>query len=32
MSLKSSNKVETNVWALEISIDGATFEAAVNQA
>lgn len=32
MSLKSSNKVETNVWALEISVDGATFEAAVNQA
>ncbi len=32
MSLKSSNKVETNVWALEISIDGAAFEAAVNQA
>ena len=32
MSLKSSNKVETNVWELEISIDGEKFEAAVNQA
>lgn len=32
MSLKSSNKVETNVWELEIAIDGDTFEAAVNQA
>ena len=32
MSLKSSNKVETNTWELEIAIDGATFEAAVNKA
>ncbi len=32
MSLKSSNKVETNVWELEIAIDGEKFEAAVNQA
>lgn len=32
MSLKSSNKVETNVWELEIAIDGDKFEAAVNQA
>lgn len=32
MSLKSSNKVETNTWQLEIAIDGATFEAAVNKA
>lgn len=32
MSLKSSNKVETNVWELEISIDGEKFENAVNQA
>ena len=32
MSLKSSNKVETNTWQLEIAIDGAAFEAAVNKA
>lgn len=32
MSLKSSNKVETNTWELEIAIDGATFEDAVNKA
>lgn len=32
MSLKSSNKVETNVWELEISIDADAFEKAVNQA
>lgn len=32
MSLKSSNKVETNVWELEIAIDGATFEAAIAKA
>ncbi|MEG1845797.1 MAG: trigger factor [Oscillospiraceae bacterium] len=32
MSLKSSNKVETNIWELEIAIDGATFEAAVAKA
>ena len=32
MSLKSSNKVETNTWELEIAIDGAAFEEAVNKA
>jgi len=32
MSLKSSNKVETNTWELEIAIDGASFEEAVNKA
>ncbi len=32
MSLKSSNNVETNVYALEIEIDAATFEAAQNKA
>ncbi len=32
MSLKSSNKVEENVWELEIAVDGETFEAAVNKA
>ena len=32
MSLKSSEKVETNVWQLEISIDADRFEKAVNQA
>lgn len=32
MSLKSSNKVETNTWQLEIAIDGEAFEAAVNKA
>ena len=32
MSLKASNKVETNVWELEISIDGEAFEKAVNEA
>lgn len=30
--LKTSNKVETNVYELEIAIDGATFEAAVQKA
>lgn len=32
MSLKSSNKVEENVWELEVTVDGETFEAAVNKA
>lgn len=32
MSLKSSNKVETNVWEVEASIDGETFKAAVDKA
>ena len=32
MSLKSSNNVETNVYALEIEIDAATFDAAQNKA
>ncbi len=32
MSLKSSNNVETNVYALEISISAETFEAAQNKA
>ena len=32
MSLKSSNKVEENVWELEVAVDGDTFEAAVNKA
>lgn len=32
MTLKSSKKVETNTWELEIAIDGAAFEAAVNKA
>ncbi len=32
MSLKSSNKVEENVWELEVAVDGETFEAAVNKA
>ena len=32
MSLKSSKNVETNVYALEISIDAATFDAAQNKA
>lgn len=31
MSLKSSNKVETNVWEIEASIDGAVFMDAVNK-
>ena len=30
--LKSSNKVETNVYELEISIDAETFEAAIQKA
>ena len=30
--LKSSNKVETNVYQLEVAIDGAEFEKAVQQA
>lgn len=29
MSLKSSNKIETNVWELEIAVDSAEFKAAV---
>ena len=32
MSLKSSNKVETNVWEVEAAIDGETFKAAVDKA
>lgn len=32
MSLKSSNKVDTNVWELEVSIDGDTFKDAVTKA
>lgn len=32
MSLKSSNKVEENVWEIEIAVDGATFMDAVNKA
>lgn len=32
MSLKASNKVETNIWELEVTVDGETFEAAVNKA
>ena len=32
MSLKSSNNVETNVYALEIEIDAAAFDAAQNKA
>ena len=32
MSLKSSNKVETNRYQLEIEVDAKTFEDAVNQA
>lgn len=32
MSLKSSNKVEENVWEVEVSVDAETFEAAVNKA
>lgn len=32
MSLKSSNKVDTNVWALEVSVDGDTFKDAVTKA
>lgn len=32
MSLKSSKKLDTNEYELEISVDGATFEAAVNKA
>lgn len=32
MSLKSSNKVEENVWELEVAVDGETFESAVNKA
>lgn len=31
MSLKSSNKVETNRYELVVEVDGATFEAAVNK-
>lgn len=32
MSLKSSNKVDTNVWELEVSVDGNTFKDAVTKA
>lgn len=32
MSLKSSNKVDTNVWELEVSVDGDTFKDAVTNA
>lgn len=32
MSLKSSNKVETNRWQLEVSVDAETFDAAIEQA
>lgn len=32
MSLKSANKKETNIYELEINIDGATFAAAINKA
>ena len=32
MSLKSSEKIETNVYQLEVSVDGATFDAACTKA
>lgn len=32
MSLKSSKKVEDNVWEVEVAVDGETFEKAVNKA
>ncbi len=32
MSLKSSNKVDTNVWELEVSVDGDTFKDSVTKA
>ena len=32
MSLKFSNKVDTNVWELEVSVDGDTFKDAVTKA
>ena len=32
MSLKSSNKIEENVWELEVAVDGETFMNAVNTA
>ena len=32
MALKSSNKVDTNRYQLEVEIDGETFEKAVDQA
>ena len=32
MSLKSSNKVDTNAWELEVSVDGDTFKDAVTKA
>ena len=32
MALKSSNKVDTNRYQLEVEIDGASFEKAVDQA
>ena len=31
MSLKSSNKVDTNVWELEVSVDGDTFKDALQR-
>lgn len=31
MSLKSSNKIEENVWELEVAVDGETFMNAVNK-
>lgn len=32
MSLKSSKKIDTNVYQLEIAVDGATFQAAIEKA
>ena len=32
MNLKSSNKIEENVWELEVAVDGETFMNAVNKA
>ena len=32
MSLKSNNKIETNKYELEVAVDGAAFEAAVEKA
>ena len=32
MSLKSSNKIDENVWELEVAVDGETFMNAVNKA
>ena len=31
MSLKSSNKTDANMWELELSIDGKTFNDAVEE-